>query len=233
LKENLFVHEDVAIPGISYGERASSDYFISDLKVVSGQTLGTIHTPVETFEQVLFPMQGKHNVLNALVAFAMAYSQGVPANDLIKALSEFKGIARRFSYEINTPERVYIDDYAHHPTAINAVYNTLRAQYPNKKITAIFQPHLYSRTQDFAHEFAASLSLFDTLFLLDIYPARELPIAGVTSDWLLGMISSKKKSKATVAEVLKNLKENPPEVLVSLGAGDIGKQVVHFKEALL
>jgi len=233
LKENLFVHEDVAIPGISYGERASSDYFISDLKVVSSQTLGTIHTPVETFEQVLFPMPGKHNVLNALVAFAMAYSQGVPANDLIKALSEFKGIARRFSYEINTPERVYIDDYAHHPTAINAVYNTLRAQYPNKKITAIFQPHLYSRTQDFAHEFAASLSLFDTLFLLDIYPARELPIAGVTSDWLLGMISIKKKSKATVAEVLKSLKENPPEVLVSLGAGDIGKQVVHFKEALL
>ena len=163
----------------------------------------------------------------------MAYSQGVPAKDLIKALSGFKGIARRFSYEINTLERVYVDDYAHHPTAINAIYNTLRAQYPNKKITAIFQPHLYSRTQDFSKEFAASLSLFDALFLLDIYPAREQPIAGVTSEWLLGMISSEKKSKVSVAQALKSLKENPPEVLVSLGAGDIGKQVVHFKEALL
>ena len=233
LKGNLFVHEDVAISGISYGERESSDYFISDLKVVSGQTLACIHTPMETFKEVLFPMPGKHNVLNALVAFAMAYSQGVPAKDLIKALSGFKGIARRFSYEINTLERVYVDDYAHHPTAINAIYNTLRAQYPNKKITAIFQPHLYSRTQDFAKEFAASLSLFDALFLLDIYPAREQPIAGVTSEWLLGMISSEKKSKVSVAQALKSLKENPPEVLVSLGAGDIGKQVVHFKEALL
>jgi UDP-N-acetylmuramate--alanine ligase len=107
----------------------------------------------------------------------------------------FKGIARRFSYEINTPDRVYVDDYAHHPTAINAIYQTLRAQYPNKKITAIFQPHLYSRTQDFAHEFAASLSQFDSLFLLDIYPAREQAIEGVTSEWLLGLISSKIKSK--------------------------------------
>ena len=233
LRAHLFVHEDLDIPGISYGERESSDYYISDLKVVSGQTLANIHTPRETFKEVLFPMPGKHNVLNALVAFAMAYSQGVPAHGLIKALSGFKGISRRFSYEINTPDRVYVDDYAHHPTAINAIYQTLRAQYPNKKITAIFQPHLYSRTQDFAHEFAASLSQFDSLFLLDIYPAREQPIEGITSEWLLGLISSKKKSKLSVAEVLKNLEENPPEVLVSLGAGDIGKQVVHFKKALL
>ena len=229
----LFVHEDLQIEGVSYGEKSSSDYYYSGLEMIAGKTYAKLHTPSETFEKVLFPLPGKHNVLNTLVAFAMAYSQGVPPQLLIKALAGFKGIARRFSYELNTDERVYIDDYAHHPTAIKAMHNTLREQYPDREITLVFQPHLYSRTQDFLEEFAAALSLYDTLYLLDIYPARELPIPGVHSEVLLQKVRLEQKYLVSKDSLLLQLKAKPPEVLISLGAGDIGKMVPDIKNVLL
>lgn len=160
----------------------------------------------------------------------MAYTYGTPTDAIAKALASFQGVQRRFSYQIKTPAKVYIDDYAHHPTEINAVHQAVRELYPGKKVTAIFQPHLFSRTQDFIEGFATSLSQFDEVILLDIYPARELPIEGVTSAWLM--------SKMTLSEVRLLTKEalrlqipqiNAP-VLVTIGAGDIGEMVPEIKK---
>jgi UDP-N-acetylmuramate--alanine ligase len=127
---------------------------------------------------------------------------------------------------------VYIDDYAHHPEEIKAVQQAVRELYPGKFITVIFQPHLYSRTRDFADDFAKALSGFDSVILLDIYPARELPIAGITSQWLLDKIDHKNKALLTKTELLQSLKQNKAQVVLSLGAGDIGEEVYNIKQSL-
>jgi UDP-N-acetylmuramate--alanine ligase len=127
---------------------------------------------------------------------------------------------------------VYIDDYAHHPTEIEAVYLAVRELYPNKKILVIFQPHLYSRTKDFADDFANKLSQFDTIFLLDIYPARELPIQGVTSAWLLSKIANHSKKMITKDELIAEVLNNDAEIIITLGAGDIGTMVKPLKDKL-
>lgn len=233
LKPNglLFVHESVAIQGSSYGLSEHSDYYLSNIHSSDGKVFADIHTPRDCFEKVLFPMPGVYNMLNALVAFAMAYSQDIPVHKLIAALASFKGVKRRFSYEINTSERIYIDDYAHHPTAIEAIYQTIKTLYPLKEITLVFQPHLYSRTKDFANEFAAALSLFDRLLLMEIYPAREQPIEGVTAAWLLTKVTTQ-KALVTHDNLIKKIKSIDPELLLTLGAGDIGLEVKNIKAAL-
>ena len=163
----------------------------------------------------------------------MAYTYGVSVDLIKKALADFKGVQRRFSYQIKSEKLVYIDDYAHHPTEINAVNQAVRELYPNKKILAIFQPHLFSRTQDFADDFATSLSRFDELLLLDIYPARELPIEGVTSTWLLSEIDSQNKKLTTQANLISDILASEAQVIVTIGAGDIGEWVPSIKKALL
>jgi UDP-N-acetylmuramate--alanine ligase len=169
--------------------------------------------------------------MNALTAFAMVFSQGIEVEQIRKSFQTFKGIKRRFSYQIKTDNFVYVDDYAHHPTEIQAVHDALRELYPNHKITAVFQPHLFSRTQDFAIGFAEQLSRFDKVFLLEIYPARELPVEGVNSTWLMSLMGSVDKSLISKEMLIPALLTSDNSVLVTIGAGDIGECVSEIKNA--
>ena len=170
--------------------------------------------------------------MNALMALAMAKTFGLPTENIANALLSFKGIKRRFSYQIKTEKLVYIDDYAHHPTEINAVHQAVRELYPDKKVLAIFQPHLFSRTKDFADNFAHSLAAFDEVILLDIYPARELPMEGITSQWLLNKIDNNHKKLVSKKELIPAILESDANVIVTIGAGDIGELVSSIKKAL-
>jgi UDP-N-acetylmuramate--alanine ligase len=167
-----------------------------------------------------------------VAALAMAHSYGISLPVIAKALLSFKGIKRRFSYKIKTENLVLIDDYAHHPTEINAVASAVREMYSTKKILGVFQPHLYSRTRDFADDFAKSLSLFDALILLDIYPARELPITGITSNWLLEKVNLSAKKLSSKENLYQNIIQSKAQVIVMIGAGDIGELVTEIKNKL-
>jgi UDP-N-acetylmuramate--alanine ligase len=163
----------------------------------------------------------------------MAKTYGSPTESIAKALASFKGVQRRFSYQIKSEKRVYIDDYAHHPTEINAVYQAVRELYPNQKVLAIFQPHLFSRTKDFADDFAKSLSQFDEVLLLDIYPARELPMEGITTTWLMSKMTNENKKLVSKADLIPSILASDATVIVTIGAGDIGELVPSIKQALL
>jgi UDP-N-acetylmuramate--alanine ligase len=168
---------------------------------------------------------GFHNVENALAAIAIVLGHKVTEDQIRQGLASFKGVKRRFEIHVNEPNLVFIDDYAHHPEEIKSCLSSVRSMFPGKKLTVIFQPHLFSRTKDFAKGFSESLSLADEVLLLDIYPARELPIPGVTSEMLLKDIETRKKSVIQKEDLLDELTECKPEVLVTLGAGDIDRLV--------
>ena len=176
---------------------------------------------------------GLHNLLNAVGAFAISSQVGINEKELCKALSTFKGVKRRFQVVVNSKKHIVIDDYAHHPNEINAVWNALKDLFPYEKKCVIFQPHLYSRTKDFMNEFAKVLSKFDRVILLPIYPARELPIEGIESSVLLRKIKSKNVVELVKREKLLSVVNNLPEkVKVILGAGDIGLEVEKIKKKL-
>ncbi|HSJ11455.1 MAG TPA: cyanophycin synthetase, partial [Gillisia sp.] len=170
-------------------------------------------------------LPGKHNLQNAITALAIAIQYGSPTEKLAGALYSFKGVKRRFTYRIKTGDLVLIDDYAHHPTEISAVHQAVREMHPGKRVMAIFQPHLFSRTRDFADDFAESLSQFDEVRLLDIYPARELPMEGITSGWLLEKIENRNKKLVYREQLSAEIKESGCNVIVMMGAGDIGEMV--------
>lgn len=176
-------------------------------------------------ENVQLGMPGFHNVENILPAISIALSMGVKPQEVKEAVSSFKGVKRRFEIHVQEEGKVYVDDYAHHPEEIRAFLSSIRAMYPQYKLTAVFQPHLYSRTRDFAKGFSESLSLADEVLLLDIYPARELPIEGVDSAMLLDDIGSAHKSLQTKEDLLDYLAKSKPELLVTIGAGDIDRLV--------
>jgi UDP-N-acetylmuramate--alanine ligase len=178
-------------------------------------------------------LPGSHNVENSVAAFVVAKSMGVSDEDIRKAFASFKGVRRRFEYQIKNDSLVYIDDYAHHPEELKACILSVRELYPAKKITGVFQPHLFTRTRDFADGFAQSLSLLDDVILLDIYPARELPIEGVSSSMLLTKITSSRKMLCSKDQLVAELAERRPEVLLTLGAGDIDTLVQPIRNALL
>ena len=226
----LFIKNGLPLSGITYGIEDDSDYTIQNIKIDNGTYVFDVKTPKTVLENLKFNLPGRHNLSNALVALAMAVEYGCPNQQLAKALASYKGVKRRFTYHIKTDDFVFIDDYAHHPEEINAVHQAVREMYPNKKVLAIFQPHLYSRTNDFADEFAKSLSQFDELLLLDIYPARELPIPGVTSAWLLEKVSHKNKQLIGKNELLTKIHESQAQVILTMGAGDIGEEVRHIKK---
>jgi UDP-N-acetylmuramate--alanine ligase len=229
----LFVRHGLPLRGISYGIEDNSDYTIKNIKIENGTYVFDVITPETTIENLQFNLPGRHNLSNALIALAMAVEYGCPHQQLAKALASYKGVKRRFSYHIKTDELIYIDDYAHHPEEIKAVYQAVREMYPNRKVLAIFQPHLFSRTQDFADDFAESLSQFDEILLLDIYPARELPIEGVNSEWLLNKIDNTKKQLISKDDIILKIKESDAQVILTIGAGDIGEEVKHIKQKLL
>ena len=168
---------------------------------------------------------GRHNQLNATAAFAAATQFGLKAEDIVNALATFKGVKRRFDIRIKTNYHTYIDDYAHHPEEIKSCLSAIKTSFPTKRVTVVFQPHLFTRTRDFMEDFAKSLAMADSLILLDIYPAREKPIEGITSQALLDKIQIEDKCLCTKAELLQTLDSRRPELLVTMGAGDIDRFV--------
>ena len=177
-------------------------------------------------------MPGLHNVENAVAAIAVAKHVGI-ANDIIKsALATYNGVKRRFDYQLRTSDCVFIDDYAHHPEELRACISSVKELYPGKRVTGIFQPHLYSRTRDFAEGFAKSLSMLDCLILLDIYPARELPIEGVSSKLIYDMVNLKEKRMIKKEELLNYIKRREFDVLATFGAGDIDRFIIPITELL-
>jgi len=231
-REKLFVKNGLPLQGITFGINDDADYSVQNIKIIDGVYNFSIKTPTELFSEIKFSLPGQHNLSNALVAFAMAYDNGFDVVKLIEGLASFKGVERRFTYQIKTNDLVYIDDYAHHPTEINAVYHAVSEMYPNDRVMAIFQPHLFSRTQDFVDDFVKSLSQFDEVRLLDIYPARELPIEGVTSEWLLGKITSKNKKLIAKKDIVSEIKNSEAKIILTIGAGDIGAEVQRIKKEI-
>jgi len=187
----------------------------------------------DLLQDMRFHIAGMHNVENAVVASAIAYSQGISQGDIKKALGNYQGIKRRFEYHC-TNKPVYIDDYAHHPTEIKAALNAVKSLYPKAKITGVFQPHLYTRTRDFLDGFVEALSNLDHLILLDIYPARELPIEGVTSKLIYDEVKTPRKDLLSLEELVPFLdrQKDDLEVLISMGAGNIDKKVDLIKQLL-
>lgn len=231
--DHLVIAKGLDVSGITYAINDEADYQIQNLNIDNGSYLFDIKTPTETIKDVEFSLPGNHNLMNALAAFAMADSFGIPVESIKNSLQTFKGVERRFSYKIKTEELVLIDDYAHHPTEINAVFDAVQEMYPNEKNLVVFQPHLFSRTRDFIEEFAEELSKFDEIILLEIYPARELPIEGVNSDWLLSKINSSNKKLTQKENLLEEIKKSNAKVISMLGAGDIGAMVNDIKNELL
>ena len=228
----LFVRKGLPLEGITYGVNEVADYSATNVRIENGSYHFDLKTPHGLIQHITFHLPGAHNLSNAVAALAMALEFGCEIENLKTALSTYKGVKRRFTYQIKTEDFVFIDDYAHHPTEINAVYQAVKEMYPSQKVAVVFQPHLFSRTNDFADEFAASLSKFDAAFLLEIYPARELPIVGVTSGWLLDKIKSPIKKLITKSDIASEIKKLGYPVFITLGAGDIGVEVSELKEKL-
>ena len=182
---------------------------------------------------LVFSQSGRHNVENAVAAITAALYAGANEAGLRKGLETFKGIKRRFEFIVREDKQVFIDDYAHHPSELNAAIEAARTLYPDKKITGVFQPHLFTRTRDFVEGFADSLDRLDEVILLDIYPARELPIEGVTSQIIFDLMKNPNKTLIKKDELLSYLQAQPkPEVFLSLGAGDIGAMIDEIKNAI-
>ncbi len=230
--ENLYVIKGLPLEGNTIGVNNDADFSAQNIRIENGFYVFDVKTPTEVVQNVKFGLPGRHNLTNALLAFAMAKSYGVSNEKIIAALASFKGVRRRFSFQIREEKLVYIDDYAHHPTEINAVHQAVRELYPGKKIIAAFQPHLFSRTKDFVDGFAESLSQFDEILLLEIYPARELPMEGVNSTWLLNKINNPNKKLVSKEELFTAFENSDADVFVTIGAGDIGELVKDLKKAL-
>lgn len=228
----LFVKNGLPIKGITYGIEDQADYSVENIKIDSGSYVFDIKTPETVIKDLRFNLPGRHNLSNALIAMAMAAEFGVSHQQLANALASYKGVKRRFTYHIKTNDLVFIDDYAHHPEEINAVHQAVREMYPDERVLAVFQPHLYTRTRDFIDEFAQSLSNFDEVLLLDIYPARELPIEGVSSEWLLEKIDNPNKKLINKTNLIPEILKSSARVILTIGAGDIGEEVKHIKREL-
>lgn len=233
VSDTLIVAKGLPLKGVTYAIEDKADYTAHNLQIHKGKYVFDVTTPTSIIKNISFYLPGKHNVMNALAALAMADIYGVSLEVIKERLENFKGVKRRFSYKIKTADFVLIDDYAHHPTEINAVENSIREMYPNEKILVVFQPHLFSRTKDFVDDFASALSKFDEVLLLDIYPAREKPIAGVNSDWLLNKINTSQKKLTQKNNLVKDIKNATAKIVVMLGAGDVGVLVNTVTETLL
>jgi len=209
----------------TYTLTSNADFYAENISLNKGTYSFDVVTPTLKIKDLQLNHPGIINVENAVAATAVSYLLGVNQESIRNALKTFNGIERRFDYRVNTKDLVYIDDYAHHPRELYAVIDSVRKLYPERKITGIFQPHLYSRTRDFADEFAESLNRLDELILLDIYPARELPVKGVTSKIIYDKVTIKHKVLCSKNNLLSILKDKKVDVLLTLGAGDIDQFV--------
>jgi len=205
----------------TYALNQEATFFAKNIRLKDGLIHFDFITPTEIITNMVLGVPGMFNLENAIAALGVGYLLGISDTLLIKALKSYHGVRRRFDFQICRKDFIYIDDYAHHPEELKACILAVRELYPGKKITAVFQPHLFSRTRDLAKEFAANLGLVDELFLLEIYPAREKPIPGVNSQFLLDMIQVKKKKLVSKNDIIQELIKIKPEILLTLGAGDI------------
>lgn len=231
----VLVHEDATLDTsvlpsdlqlFTYGERPQSDYYFSNLTYEGGELYFDWHTPTRVLHHLHIGTPIEVNVLNATAALALAESVGLTEDELRRGLSSFKGAHRRFERVLSDAEHpILLDDYAHHPDEIRASLASIHRLYPDLPITVVFQPHLYSRTRDFMADFGSALSLSRDVILLPIYPAREEPIPGITSDALLPYITSEHKCVTTKTDLIQELRQHPAGVVVMMGAGDIEFEV--------
>lgn len=229
LLDNIHTKANIKTYGI---EDDDLDYYAKNIRIVDGKQYFDIVTPHGIIDNIPFEVAGVHNIENAVAAAAMADLAQVKHSTIKQQLLSYKGVKRRFEYVIRRDDCIYIDDYAHHPQEIRACIASARMMHPHKKICGIFQPHLYSRTRDFADEFARSLEELDHIILLDIYPARELPMEGITSKMLLQKINKPEKILLDKTQLMQYLELIKPELLITMGAGDIDRLVMDIKKTL-
>lgn len=229
VKQKLVVAHGVGIRGISYSVDNKTAYYAQDISIgVKGYHFDLV-TPTKIYRNVYLHALGRHNLSNAIGALAVLDVGGLPLEKVLPSLGTFQGIQRRmevFSFK----NKILIDDYAHHPEEIKAVLNTISEFYPNKRNMVVFQPHLFSRTKDFMYEFAEVLNQFDEIVLMDIYPAREKPIMGITSVALLDLIKNQNKRKISKAVFRATILNSEADLVLILGAGDIGNQIQKLKK---
>ncbi len=218
--QSLKLDPTPGIKKITYGLNGPADYYAADIHIQNGLYVFDIYGLIH-LKKVCLGMPGLHNVENALAAVALALSAGADVEGIRKGLASFTGVKRRFETIYRSNQFTYIDDYAHHPSEINRCIESAKALYPDKKMTVVFQPHLFSRTRDFMDAFAGSLAMCDTLFLLDIYPARENPIPGITSEALLDKVKLRDKHMSSLKKFTSDWHPQEGEILLTLGAGDI------------
>ncbi len=214
---------------VSYGLEQGENKAIN-IRVENGHFVFDFENEKTSIKDIIFTLPGRHNVENATAAISVALQIGITPSDIKKALSSFKGIWRRFDFVLRENDFVYIDDYAHHPTELEAAISATKELYPEKEITGVFQPHLYTRTRDFAEGFAKALDLLDYTMLMEIYPARELPIEGVTSGIIYDRMENPNKKRVSKENLLHELKLSDPKVLLTLGAGDIDRFILPIKQ---
>ena len=212
---------------VTYGLE-NADVMAENIRVIDGETYFDVSN-YGTFQMSLY---GNHNVQNALAAIIICSFIGINIDDIKQGLKTFKGVQRRFDIRVKNAKHIYVDDYAHHPAEIKAALTAARKVFAGKELTVVFQPHLFTRTRDFMDGFAESLSLADRVILLDIYPARELPIEGVTSAALLEKITSKEKIICSKDELLNTIKSIDPQLIMTVGAGDIDRFVPQIEKLL-
>lgn len=215
----------------SYSE-TKGDFHAENIRIGNGEILFDFVSPKSTIKDVYLGVPVKINIENGIAAMAAAELSGATPEEIKEAMGSFMGVKRRFEFHLKNENIIFIDDYAHHPHELKAAIVSIKALYPDKKLTAIFQPHLYSRTRDFANEFAESLSLAEDIILLDIYPAREEPIEGVSSKIIFDKITSPNKQLIVKSELLDLISKKNPELVVTFGAGDIDRMVPRIKEIL-
>jgi len=216
----------------SFALNEKADFSAKNIRIENASFIFDFYSANGNIPDISLKVPGFHNVSNATVAIAIAQGMGVSAEKIKDALKNYRGVQRRFEYVIDSPNLVMIDDYAHHPTELSALLESVRALYPERKVSIIFQPHLYSRTRDFVEEFAKSLSKADEVILLDIYPARELPIKGVSSEIIFEKLTCQEKSLQNKKDLLNYIKNKAFEVLVTAGAGNIAQEVMPIKNFL-
>ncbi len=215
-----------------------ADFYADNIRVRDAKIYFDFHTPTETLSDLRLGVPVWVNIENSVAAMAIAWLNGVSAHELRSGLSSFSGVWRRFNVHVHTPHVAYIDDYAHHPQELRASVESIRRLFPDRYSIVIFQPHLYTRTRDFLEEFAEVLSRADEVILLPIYPARELPIPGVTSDALLSLLTSRRRQLVEKDELVQTVVDriheiDRPVAVMTLGAGDIDRLVPAMKKALL
>jgi UDP-N-acetylmuramate--alanine ligase len=231
LKKGLDITSSVTRPFLTYSNKEEADIRSYNIRIEGDEYIFDLSYEGITMKDLKLGIPGMHNVENATAASAACLTAGVTEEELRAALASFKGVKRRFEYIVKRPGFVYIDDYAHHPEELRAIISSVQEMYPGKKILGVFQPHLYSRTRDFADGFAESLSLLNNVLLLDIYPARELPIEGVSSGMILEKMTSAQKQVCSKSDVVSLVNSYKPDVLLTLGAGDIDQLVAPLREA--